>query len=220
MAVVVARRFLNQFLQGREPLDAEFLETDGIQLDLFRELRNGEHLFFRLADVTVDEVPMQIEVVLRQDRKCIPDLLLGNALVKLLQDPVVRGLDPDQENLETCFLSLVENPAMPRDVNPGLYHKDLLDLILDHQITELFAPLRIREEIVIAEEHDICLNRLQFFDDRIEWSFRVTPPLPERIETERTELAFERTSPRCQYRIEGMAAESNTLFNPAIIMLS
>ena len=109
--VVVARRFFNHFLQGRELLDAEFLETDGIQLDLLRELRDVEHFFFRLADVAVDEVPMQIEVVLRQDRKRIPDLLLGDALLKLLQDPVVRRLDPDQEDLETRFLCLVEDPA-------------------------------------------------------------------------------------------------------------
>jgi len=62
--VVVARRLFNQFLQSREPLDAEFLETDGIQLDLLCELRDVEHLFFRLADVAVNEVPMQIDVVL------------------------------------------------------------------------------------------------------------------------------------------------------------
>jgi len=81
--VVVARRCLNQLLQRRKFLDAEFMETDGIQLDFFRELRDVEHFFFRLADVTVDEIPMQIEVVLREDRKRIPDLLLGDALLKL-----------------------------------------------------------------------------------------------------------------------------------------
>ena len=103
---------------------------------------------------------------------------------------------------------------MPRDVNPGLDNKDLLDLVLDNQIAKLFAPLRVREEVVIAEEHDIGRNRLQFFDDRFDRSFRVAPLLPERIETECAELAFERTSPRCQYRVERVAAESNTVFEP------
>ena len=194
--VVVARRFFNHFLQGRELLDTQFLETDGIEFDLLRELRDVEHLFFRLADVAVDEVPMQIEVVLHQDRKGFPDLLLGDALVKLLQDPVVRRLDPDQEDLETRFPCLVEDPGMLRDVNPGLDHKDLLDLVLDNQIAKLFASLRVREEVVIAEEHDIGLNCLQFFDDRFDRSFRVASLLPQRIETECTKLAFKRTSPR------------------------
>ena len=158
--VVVARRFFDYFLQGRELLDAEFLETDGIQLDLLRELRDVEHLFFRLAEVAVDEVTVQIEVVLRQDRKRIPDLPLGDVLLKLLQDPVVGRLDPNQKDLETRFLCFVEDPAMPRDVNPGLGNKDLLDLVLDNQIAKLFAPLRVCEEVVIAEEYNIGRNRL------------------------------------------------------------
>ena len=194
--VVVARRLFNHFLQGREPLDAELLETDGIEPDLLCELRDVEHLFFRLADVAVDEVTMQIEVVLRQDSKRIPDLLLGDALLKLPQDPVVRGLDPDQEDLEPRLFCLVEDTGMLRDVNPGLGHEDLLDPVLDNQIAKLFAPLGVREEVVIAEEHDIGRHRLQFFDDRFDRPFRVAPLLPERIETECAELAFERTSPR------------------------
>ena len=218
--VVVARRFFNHFLQGREPLDAEFLETDGIQFDLLRELRDVEHLFFRLADVAVDEVPMQIEVVLCQDRKRIPDLLLGNALLKLLQDSVVRRFDPDQEKLETRFRSLVEDPGMPRDVNPGLDNKDLLDLVLDNQIAELFAPLRVREEVVIAEEHDIGRDRLQFFNDRFDRPLRIVSLLSERIHAECAELAFEWTPSCCQYRVERLPAEPNTILNPVIIVLS
>ena len=217
---VVARRLFNHFLEGREPLDAEFLETDGIQLELLGELRDVEHLFFGLADVAVDEVPVQKEVVLLQDRKGIPDLLLGDALLKLLQDPIVRRLDPDQEDLETRLLSLVEEPAMPRDVDPGLGNKDLLDLVLDNQVAQLFAPLRVREEVVVADEHDIGGNRLQFFDDRFDRSFRVAPLLPQRIEAECAELAFERTSPRCHYRVEGEAAETNAVLSQAIIVPS
>jgi len=165
---VVARRLFDHFLEGREPLDAEFLETDGIQLELLGELRYVKHLFFRLADVAVDEVPVQKEVVLLQDRTRLPDLLLGDALLKLLQDPIVRRLDPDQEDLEARLLCLVEDPAMPRDVDPGLGNKDLLDLVLDNQVAQLFAPLRVRKEVVIADEHDIGGNRLQFFYDRFD----------------------------------------------------
>ena len=140
--------------------------------------------------------------------------------MKLLQNPVVRRLDPDQKDLETRFLCLVENPRMLRDVNPGLGNKDLLDLVLDNQIAKLFAPLRVCEKVVIAEEHDIGRNRLQFFNDRFDRSFRVAPLLAERIETECAELAFERTSPCCQYRVERVAAESNTVFNHVIIVFS
>jgi hypothetical protein len=139
---------------------------------------------------------MQIKIMLCQDRKRISDLLLGDAFVKLLQDPIMRRFDPNQENLETRFLCLVEDPGMPRDVNPGLDNKDLLDLVFDNQIAELFAPFRIREEVVIAEEHHIGLNRLQFFDDRFNGSLRVAPLLPKGIETECAELAFKWTSPR------------------------
>ena len=103
---------------------------------------------------------MQIEVVLRQDRKSIPDLPLGDVLLKLLQDPVVGRLDPNQKDLETRFLCFVEDPAMSRDVNPGLGNKDLLDLVLDNQIAKLFAPHCVCEEVVIAEEYNIGRNRL------------------------------------------------------------
>ena len=65
LVVVVARRRLNHLLQGRELLHAEFLKTDRVQLDLLGEFRDVEHLFFRFANVAVDEVPMQKEVVLR-----------------------------------------------------------------------------------------------------------------------------------------------------------
>ena len=218
--VVVARCLFNDLLQGRELLDAEFLETDRIDLDLLGELRDVEHLFFRLTDVAVDEVPVQINVVLRQDRKRIADLLLGDALVNLLQDPVVGRLDPDQKDLETRLLRLVKDPRMLRNVNPGLGNKDLLDLVLDDQVAKLFAPLRVGEEVIVAEEHDIGRHRLQFFDDRFDRSFRVVPLLAERIETEGAELAVERTSPRGQYRVEGVAAESNAVFHQTIIVSS
>jgi len=79
--VVIARRRLNHLLQGRELLHAEFLKTDRVQLDLLGEFRDVEHLFFRFANVAVDEVPMQKEVVLRQYRHRFPDLLLGDALL-------------------------------------------------------------------------------------------------------------------------------------------
>ncbi len=108
---------------------------------------------------------MQIEVVLGQDGKGIRDFLLGDTLLKLLQDPVVRRLDSDREHLESRFLCLVEAPGMPRDVNPGLSNKDFLDLVFDDQIAKLFASLRVCEEVVIAEEHDIGCNHLQLFDD-------------------------------------------------------
>ena len=70
--IVVTRRRLNHLLERRELLDAELLETDGIKPDLLGELRDVEHFFFGLADVAVDEVPVQIEIILRQDRKRRP----------------------------------------------------------------------------------------------------------------------------------------------------
>ncbi len=79
---------------------------------------------------------MQIEVVLRQDCKRIPDLLLGYALLKLLQDPAVRPLDPDEEDLETCFLCLVKDPGMLREINPGLDNKIIkFEYLLFEQIS-------------------------------------------------------------------------------------
>ena len=75
---------------------------------------------------------------------------------------------------------------------------------------EIFGQLVERELIHVALE----------FDDRFERSFGVTPLLPKGIETECAELAFERTSPRCQECVERVAAESNTVFNKAISVLS
>ncbi len=112
---------------------------------------------------------------------------------------------PIRKTLNPACLRLVEQPAMPGHINPGLDNKGLLDLVLDDQIAKLFAPLGVREEIVIAEEHDIGRNRLEFFDDRFDWSFGVASLLAKRVETERAELAFERASPRCQYRVERVA---------------
>ena len=74
------------------------MKIDGIQLDLFSELRYVQHFLFRLTDVTVNEVPVKKEAVLRQDCKGVPDLLLSNAFLKLPQDPVVRGFDPEKED--------------------------------------------------------------------------------------------------------------------------
>ena len=76
------------------------------------------------------------------------------------------------------------------------------------------------QEIVITEKHKIGLNRFQFFNNRIERPFRIASFLPERIETERAKLALERTSPGCQYRVEGTTAESNVLLNKVIIVPS
>ncbi len=59
-------------------------KTDGIKPDFLCELRDVEHFLFRLADVAVDEVSMQEEIVLRQDRKCVANLLLSDAFLKLL----------------------------------------------------------------------------------------------------------------------------------------
>ena len=220
LVVVVARRRLNHLLQGRELLHAEFLETDRVQLDLLGELRDVEHLFFRFANVAVDKVPMQKEVVLRQYRQRIPDLLLGDALLKLLQDPVVRRLDPEQEDLEPRFLGLVEDPGMPGDVNPGLDDKGFINLVLDDQIAELFASFQVCEEIVIADEHDVSGNRLQFVNDGFDRSFRVASLLPEWIETECAELAFERASPCRQDRVERVAAESHAVLGQIVAVPS
>ena len=220
MSVVVARRCLNHLLQGRKLLDAQLLESDGIHFDLLRKLRDVEHLFFRLADVAVDKVPMQIEVILRKDRKRLPDLLLGNALLKLFQYPVVRRLDPNQKDLKPRLLGLVEDPAMPRHVNPRLDNKGLLDIVFDNQVAKSFAPLRVCEEVVIAEEHNIGRDRLQFFNDRLDRPFRIVSLLSERIHAECAELAFEWTPSRCQHRIERLPAESNAILNAVIIVLS
>ena len=74
--------------------------------------------------------PCRKKLYLRQYRKRIPDLLLGDAFLKLLENPVVRGLDSDKENLEARFLCLVEEHGMLGDVNPGLDNKGLLDVVL------------------------------------------------------------------------------------------
>src|SRR4030042_102795 len=132
----------------------------------------------------------------------------------------MRRFDPDKKKPETRLFRLIENLRILRHINSGLDGKDLLDLVLDNQIAKLFAPPGIGEEVIIAEQHKISLNRLQFLDNRFERPFRVAPLLPERIETERAELAFERTSPSCQYRVEGTVAESNAVLNPVIIVPS
>jgi len=195
MFVVVARGRINHLLKGREFLDAEFLETDGIQLDLLCELRDIEHFFFRLSDVAVDEVAMQEEIVPRQDCKRIPHLLLSEAFLKLVEYPVVRGLDSDKENLKACFLCLFENIRMLGDVNSGLDNKGLANIVLDDAVAKLLAPLRICKEVVIAEEHDVSRDSFQFINDRLDRPFGVASFLSERIETERAELAFERAAP-------------------------
>ena len=96
----------------------------------------------------------------------------------------------------------------------------LLDLVLDDQVAKSLAPLWVCEKVVIAEEHDVGRDRLQFFNDRLERPFSVAPFLPERIETERAELAFERAASCCQYRVERVPAQTNTLLSHVIIMPS
>ena len=194
MFVVVARGRLNHLLEGREFLDAEFLETDGIQLEFLRELRDIEHFFFRLADVAVDEVTVQEEIISRQDRKRVPHLLLSNAFLKLLEYPVVRRLDSDKENLKARFLRLFKDTRMLRDVNSCLDNKGLSNIVLDDEVAKLLAPFGICKEVVIAEKHDVGRDGLQFFNYRFDRPFCVASFLPERVETESTELTFERAS--------------------------
>ena len=109
---------------------------------------------------------------------------------------------------------------MLRDVNPGLDDKSLLDIALDNQITKFFTPVRICEEVIVANEHDIGLNRFQLFNYRFDGPFRVAPLLSERIETEGAEFAFEWTSSCGQYRIECVVADSNSLHKGPIVVLS
>ena len=132
----------------------------------------------------------------------------------------MRRLDPDQENPEPRLLGLVEDLGMPGDVNPGLDDKGLINLVLDDQIAELFASFQVREEIVIADEYDVGGNRLQFVNDGFDRSFRVASLLPEWIETERAELAFERASPRRQDRVERVAAESHAVLGQVVVVPS
>jgi len=136
--------------------------------------------------------------------------------IRKVQDPVVGRFDPDQKDLETGLLRLVKDPRMLRYVNPGMDTKDLFDLVLDNQVAKLFAPLRVGEEVVVAEEHHIGRHRLQFLDHRFDRSFRVTPFLAERIEAEGAELAFERASPRGQDGVEGVTAQSKAVFHQAV----
>ena len=149
------------------------MKIDRIQLDLFGELRDVKHFLFRLADVAINEVPVQIEVILRQDLKGVPDLLLGNAFLKLPEDSVVWRLDPEQENPKARFLGLGEDTRVPRNVNSGLDCEDFSDTVLNNQIAKLFASIEIGEDIVIAEHYDVGSNRLDFFDDRLERTFGV-----------------------------------------------
>ena len=194
------------------------MEVDGIQLDFLGELRDVKHFLFRLADVAVNEVPVQIKVVLCQDLKGIADLLLGNAFLKLLQDPVVRRLDPEQEDPKARFLGLGEDMRVPGNVNPGLDSEDFPDIVLDNQIAKLFASLEIGEDIVVAEHYDVGGNHLEFFDDRLKGAFRVAALLAERVEAERAELAFVWAAPGGQDGIERVPAESSTALGPAVIV--
>ena len=186
------------------------MEVDGIQLDFLGELGDIKHLLFFLADVTINEESVQIEVILRQDCKGVPDLLLGNAFLKLLQDPVMRRLNPEQENPKASFLGFGQDMRVPGNVNSGLDSKDLLDIVLDNQIAKLFAPLDIGEDIVVAEHYGVGGDRLEFFDDRLEGAFCVAALLTKRVEAERAELAFEWAPPGGQDSVARVPAEPNT----------
>ena len=195
MLIVVTWSCFNHFLEGREFLNAEFLETDGIQLKLLCELRDVEHFFLGLTDVAVDKVTVQKEIIPRQHRKSVPHLLLSDAFLKLFEYPVVRRLNSDKKNLKARFLCLFEDIGMLRDVNSGLDNKRFLDTVLDDQVTKLLAPFWVCKEVIIAEEHGVGRDRFQFFNDRLDRPFSVASFLPERIQTERTELTFERAAP-------------------------
>jgi hypothetical protein len=60
---------------------------------------------------------MQEEVVPPQDRECITDLLLGDALLELGQYPVVRRFDAQQKDPETRLLRLGQHLGMSGDVD-------------------------------------------------------------------------------------------------------
>ena len=163
---------------------------------------------------------MQKEVVLCQYGQRVPDLLLGNALLKLLEDPVVRRLDPDQKDPEPRLLRLLEDPGVVGDVDPGLDDKGLVNLVLDNQVAELFASLEVREEVVIADEHDVGGDRLQFVNDGFDRSFRIASLLPKGIETEGAELAFERASPRRQDGVERVTAQPHAMLSQIVVVPS
>ena len=127
------------------------MEVDGIQLDFLGEVGDVKHLLFCLTDSTINEEPVQIEIILRKDCKGIPDLLLGNAFLKLLQDPVMWRLDPEQEDPKARFLGLGQDVRIPGNVNSGLDSEGLLDIVLNDQIAKLFTPLDIGEDITIGQ---------------------------------------------------------------------
>ncbi len=102
---------------------------------------------------------------------------------------------------------------MPRDVDAGLDDERLADPVLDDQVAQLLGPAGIREEVVVAEEHDVGRDRLELLDDRFDRPLRVLPLLPERIEAERAELALERAAPRCQDRVERVTAEPDAVLS-------
>ena len=138
--------------------------------------------------------------------------------LQLLQDPVVRRLDPDQEDPEPRLPGLVQEPAVLGDVDPGLDHERLANPVGDDQVAQLLGPLRIRGKIVVAEEHDIGRDRLELLDHRFDRPLGVFPLLAEGIETERAELALERAAPRRQDRIERAPAEPNAVATPEVVV--
>ncbi len=216
--VMIARRALDHLFQGREFLDAELLKTDGVQPNLLGELRNIKHFLRGLADVAVDEIAVQEEVVLRQDGERRADLLLGDAFLQLGQDPVVRRFDPDEKDLEPRPLRLVEELAMLGDIDAGLDDENLLDVVFDDQIAELLAALEVREHVVVAEEHDIGGDALELLDDGFDRPLRVFPFLPERVETEGAELALERAAPRREHRVERLPAQPTAPLQPVVVV--
>ena len=61
----------------------------------------------------------------------------------------------NQENSKARFLRLFQYPGMFGNINARLHSKGLLDLVLNNQIAEPFAPFGVCEEVVIAEEYEI-----------------------------------------------------------------
>jgi hypothetical protein len=218
--VVVARRGLDDFLERRELLDPQLLKADRIEPDFTGELRDVEHLLFALADVAVDEVPVQVEIILRQDGQRLANLLLRDALLEVREDPIVRRFDAQQEHFESRLLELVQQRPALGDVDPRLDDELLLDPVFDDQVAELLGPLGIGEQVVVAEEHDVRRDGLELLDHRLERTFCVFALLAERIETERAEFALERAPAGRQDGVECVAAEPDAVLRPVIIMAS
>jgi hypothetical protein len=107
----------------------------------------------------------------------------------------MRRFDANGHQPNAGLKRLLQQDWMLSDINPRLDRKRLLHPARDDQVAQLLASLGTREKVVVAEHYDVGRDTFEFFHDGLQRPFRIFALLAEGIQTERAELAFERTSP-------------------------